>query len=354
MTEKNDMDFLKRNMCQDSSPQALSESVDISVVIPIYNEEENLPILIDQVRSAMNQLGKTWELILVDDGSSDNSAMVAERSCSEDNRIKFVQFRKNFGQTAATAAGFDHASGHVVVPMDGDLQNDPHDIRLLLEKLDEGYDVVSGWRHNRQDALVHRKIPSLIANRLIAWVTGVKLHDLGCSLKAYKKEILEDVKLYGEMHRFIPIIASSYGARIAEVPVRHHPRKFGKTKYGLMRTVKVLLDLLTVKFLGSYATKPLYPLGSIGFGAMLVSVALAVVVLFQKYGMDIKVHRNPLMLVAVMFFIVSIQFIAMGLLAELLTRTYHESQRKPIYSVKKRLNLVGIKNSHNAYGNTRS
>jgi glycosyltransferase involved in cell wall biosynthesis len=315
------------------------EMVDVSVIIPIYNEEENLPALMHEVRSALNELGKTWEVILIDDGSGDESASLIEQACREDSRLKFIQFRKNFGQTAATAAGFDYATGKVVVPMDGDMQNDPRDIRLLLEKLDEGYDVVSGWRKNRQDAFLHRRIPSIIANRLIARVTGVKLHDLGCSLKAYKKNILDEVKLYGEMHRFIPVIASWYGAKICEVPVRHHPRKFGKTKYGLIRTIKVLLDLMTVKFLGSYATKPLYPLGGIGLGSMLLSVLLTMVVLFQKYAMETKVHRNPLMLVAVMLFIVSIQFIAMGLLAELLTRTYYESQKKSIYSVKKAINL---------------
>ncbi len=314
--------------------------LDISVVIPIYNEEESLPHLIAKVRDAMDALGKSWELILVDDGSADRSAEIISQACQEDKRVKFIQFRRNFGQTAATAAGFEYSSGAVVIPMDGDLQNDPHDIGMLLEKLDEGYDVVSGWRQNRQDTFINRKLPSVIANWLIAWVTGVKLHDLGCSLKAYKREIVDEIKLYGEMHRFIPIIASWYGAKICEVPVTHHPRQYGSTKYGIMRTLKVVLDLMTVKFLGSYSTKPLYPLGGIGLGGIALSFLLTFIVLIQKYGMDVKVHRNPLMLVAVMFLIVGIQFIAIGLLAELLTRTYHESQRKPIYTVKKALNIT--------------
>jgi len=324
-------------------PQEMSsqdESVDVSVVIPIYNEEESIPHLIKKVREALENLGKTWELILVDDGSEDKSTELIATECEKDQRIKFIQFRRNFGQTAATAAGFHYASGAVVVPMDGDLQNDPRDIAMLLEKLDEGYDVVSGWRKDRQDTFINRKLPSVIANRLIAWVTGVKLHDLGCSLKAYKKEIVDEIRLYGEMHRFLPIIASWYGAKICEVPVTHHARQYGSTKYGIMRTVKVLLDLMTVKFLGSYSTKPLYPLGGIGFVGMGLSALLTLIVLFQKFALDVKVHRNPLMLVAVMFLIVGIQFIAIGLLAELLTRTYHESQRKPIYTIKKAVNLT--------------
>ena len=324
----------------DLNGESASEPIEVSVVIPIYNEEENVPLLVDQVRSALDELGKSWEVILIDDGSSDGSVALIEEACRNDERFKLIQFRKNFGQTAATAAGFEHASGRVVVPMDGDLQNDPRDIGLLLDKLDEGFDVASGWRKNRQDAVLHRKIPSMVANRLIAWVTGVHIHDLGCSLKAYKKEILDEVKLYGEMHRFLPVLASWSGARICEIPVRHHPRKFGVTKYGLKRTIKVILDLITVKFLGSYATRPLYPLGGIGLGGMLISAVLTAIVLIQKFSLDVKVHRNPLMLVAVMFFIVSIQFIALGLLAELLTRTYHESQRKPIYAVRKFVNIV--------------
>ncbi len=314
-------------------------TVDVSVVIPIYNEEENVPTLIDRVREALEELDRTWELILIDDGSSDRSGELIESACSLDSRIKFIQFRRNFGQTAATAAGFEHASGTVIVPMDGDLQNDPRDIGMLLEKLDEGYDVVSGWRKDRKDAFLNRKLPSGIANWLIAKVTGVPLHDLGCSLKAYRKEIMEEVKLYGEMHRFIPVIASWYGARICEVVVRHHPRERGTTKYGIMRTAKVLLDLMTVKFLGSYSTKPLYPLGGIGLASMAMSVILTTLVAIRKFIFDVKVHRDPFMLLAVMLFIVGIQFIAMGLLAELQTRTYHESQRKPIYTVKKRVNM---------------
>lgn len=325
------------------------ESIDLSVIIPVYNEEENIGIMLTELVAAVKRIGKSWELIFVDDGSTDQGLAIIQDACKHDGRIKLIQLRRNFGQTAAISAGFDHAKGKVVVPMDGDLQNDPNDIAALLEQLDKGYDVVSGWRRNRKDKLFMRKLPSLIANSLISFVTGVHLHDYGCTLKAYRREVLEEVRLYGEMHRFIPAIPSSAGARIFEMPVNHRARRYGSTKYGLWRTVKVLFDLLTVKFLGSFFTKPLYAMGGMGLIVMLFGILIGAVVLFQKYFLGVWVHRNPLILLAVMCLIVSIQFIALGLLAELLTRTYYESQKKCIYVVRKKVNFTANDGSHNEH-----
>jgi len=306
----------------------------LSVVVPIYNEEENVLPLHQQLDAALRDLGHTYEVVIVDDGSRDATPARLREVVDSDEHVRVVSFRRNFGQTAALQAGIEHSRGQILVFMDGDLQNDPADISLLLQKLDEGYDVVSGWRLDRQDSF-RRRLPSTIANALISWVTGVHLHDYGCTLKAYRREVLEPVKLYGEMHRFIPAYASWAGAAIAEIPVRHHARRFGQSKYGVSRTLRVLLDLMTVKMLGSYATKPIYFFGFVGFTCWLAAlVSFAIVVAQKLLPPHPYAHNNPLLLLSAMLGIVGVQFILMGLLAELSIRTYHESQGKPTYVVR--------------------
>src|SRR6185503_453962 len=257
---------------------------EISVFLPVYNEEPNLPPLHAKLDEALGKLGRTAEIVFVDDGSTDNSLQVLREIAAKDNRVRVVALKRNYGQTAAMAAGIDAARGQVLIPMDADLQNDPADIVRLLEKLDEGYDVVSGWRKNRKDKMVTRKIPSMLANRLISWIGGVPLHDYGCSLKAYRRESLQDVRLYGEMHRFIPIYASWAGARVTEIPVEHHPRTMGKSKYGLSRTVKVVFDLITIKFMASYQTKPLYLFGWAGLLTFAISFLSALLACLMKWA----------------------------------------------------------------------
>jgi glycosyltransferase involved in cell wall biosynthesis len=313
------------------------ETPDISVFLPVYNEEPNLRPLHAKLDEALRKLGRTAEIIYVDDGSTDGSMEILRGLSRIDPRVRVVALRRNYGQTAAMAAGIDAATGRVLIPMDADLQNDPADIVRLLEKLDEGYDVVSGWRKNRQDTLITRKIPSMIANRIISWIGGVPLHDYGCSLKAYRRESLEDVRLYGEMHRFIPIYASWAGARVAEIPVEHHPRTMGKSKYGLSRTLKVVLDLMTIKFMASYQTKPIYVFGTFGILAFLISMFAGLYAVFLKIFHKADFVQTPLPILAVVMFAVGVQFLLMGLLAEMLVRTYHESQAKRIYAVRSRL-----------------
>jgi len=311
----------------------------ISVTVPIYNEEENIPLLYEQVREALDGLNRRWELVLVNDGSTDGSRAALDQLAANDKRVKVIHFRRNFGQTAAMMAGFDYAKGDIIIPMDGDLQNDPSDIPRLIAKLDEGYDVVSGWRKKRQDARITRKLPSAIANRLISSILGVRLHDYGCSLKAYRKDVIKGVKLYGEMHRFVPVYASWQGARVAEIAVDHHARRFGQSKYGLERTMKVVLDLIVVKFLAKYAQKPMYVFGAFGLGSLVLSVFSGCWALYLKLFENTTLVQTPLPLIFVMTAILGFMCILMGLLAELLTRTYHESQDKPVYLVKETRNM---------------
>ena len=314
--------------------------MNLSLVIPVYNEQENLPLLFDAIYKVMLPLGKTWEVILVDDGSRDNSLQVLQEFAAKDTEhVRVISFRRNFGQTAAIAAGLDYSQGEIIILLDADLQNDPADIPMMLAKLDEGYDLVSGWRKNRKDNAVTRNLPSMIANRIISQVTGVHLHDYGCTLKAYRRDVLEGFRLYGEMHRFIPVFANSVGARITEVVVNHHPRKFGKTKYGLERTAKVILDLFTVKFLVSYSSKPIYLFGGTGGLLMIVSAFIMLYLLIRRSLFLISVTGSPLFQTSVMFFILGFQSMLMGLIAELLVRTYHESQRKPTYTVRTKINI---------------
>jgi len=307
--------------------------MNVSVVIPVFNEEESVGPLHAALTEALR--GTEYELVFVDDGSSDGSPAALEALVAADHHSRLVQLRRNYGQTAAIAAGIDHSSGDVIVLIDADLQNDPADIPMMLAKLEEGSDVVSGWRTNRKDAFLTRTLPSRMANGLISAVTGVPLHDYGCTLKAYRREVLEGFRLYGEMHRFIPAYAKSVGARIAEMPVRHHPRRFGRTKYGLERTLKVLLDLFTVKFLLSYANKPIYLFGGTGIALMAVSGATLLYLAVRRLVFQISVLSSPLFQMSTMIFILGFQSILMGLIAELLVRTYHESQAKPTYTVRR-------------------
>ncbi len=313
--------------------------MELSIVVPIYNEEENIPHLHERVTAAMAGADIDYELILVDDGSSDGSFACLREIAERDPRVKVIRFRRNFGQTAAMAAGFGVARGRVVVPMDGDLQNDPADIPMLLAKIDEGYDVVSGWRKDRQDTFINRRLPSIIANGLISRMTGVHLHDYGCTLKAYRREVLDGVNLYGEMHRFVPALASQVGARVAELPVRHHPRLHGTSKYGISRTMRVVLDLMTVKFLLSYSTKPIQLFGKWGIYTILAGVATGSLTLWMKFFEGMSMNRNPLLIVTAFLLFGGVQLIALGLLGEVNARTYHESQGKPIYVVRERINL---------------
>jgi glycosyltransferase involved in cell wall biosynthesis len=330
-------DTLKRPVAGASKADGGGERPDISVFLPVFNEEPNLRPLHEKMQAALAELGLAAEVIYVDDGSSDGSLAVLREIASEDPRVRVISLRRNYGQTAAMSAGIDAARGRVLVPMDADLQNDPADIRRLLAKLEEGFDVVSGWRKNRQDKAVTRKLPSMIANRIISWIGGVPLHDYGCSLKAYRRDVLKDVKLYGEMHRFIPIYASWAGARVTEIPVEHYARTMGKSKYGLSRTLKVVYDLVTIKFMASYQTKPIYVFGSFGLLAFFVSTFAGLFAIYWKLIGRADLVETPLPVLAIVMFAVGVQFFLMGLLAEMLVRTYHESQAKPIYAVRERI-----------------
>jgi glycosyltransferase involved in cell wall biosynthesis len=308
----------------------------VSIVIPCLDEEQTIPRLcaaLDSTLATLQAAGRSAEVLVVDDGSEDRSFALLREAAATRAWLRLVRFRRNFGQTAAMAAAFERARGAYIVPMDADLQNDPDDIPRLLDRLEEGHDVVSGWRRQRHDG-VGRRLASRVANWLIGRVGGLRLHDYGCTLKAYRREVLEPVRLYGEMHRFIPLYARWSGARVTEMEVRHHPRREGRSKYGLGRTSHVLLDLLTVRFLGDYSTKPLYLFGRWGFLLMGLGVVSGVVTLIEKFVNPLNfAHRNPLLLLAVMLFVVGMQLLGMGLLAELQVRTYHESQRKPVYLV---------------------
>jgi len=311
----------------------------ISVVVPLLDEQDNLPPLYEQITRALTGRYE-YELIFIDDGSTDRSFEILKGFQAADPRVRVVRFRRNFGQTAALSAGFAHSRGEVVVAMDADLQNDPADIPMLVSKLDEGYDVVSGWRKKRHDNALKRRLPSRLANGLISYITGVRLHDYGCTLKAYRREVLAEMRLYGEMHRFIPALASWSGARIAECVVNHRPRTAGKAKYGLGRTLKVVLDLMTVKFLGSFSTKPIYVFGGLGLFTALLAILFAWMVIYQKIERNTDMSGNPLLLLSAVLVITTVQFILMGLIAELLVRTYHESQNRPTYVIREVLETI--------------
>jgi len=309
--------------------------VKISVVIPTFNEEENIKYLYDELKEVLQGSAYSHEILFIDDGSSDNTLA---RLCSiqeTDDSVCIISFRRNFGQTAAMSAGFDYAAGDIIITMDADLQNDPHDIPQLIEKINEGYDVVTGWRHDRKDAFISRKLPSIIANKIISWTTGVNLHDYGCTLKAFRREVVKNIKLYGEMHRFIPAIASGMGISFTEIKVNHRPRRFGTSKYGISRTIRVVLDLLTVKFLLSYATRPIQVFGLLGFVSGTIGFLIALVMTIQRQFFHISMSDRPLLLLAILLMFMGIQFVSIGLIAELQARTYHETQKKPVYYIRK-------------------
>jgi glycosyltransferase involved in cell wall biosynthesis len=317
----------------------MEKNVDISIVVPVYNEQDNVEAVYAAISSALKAMECSYEIIMVDDGSSDGSYGVLTRLASEDPALKVIRFRRNFGQTAAMSAGFDFAKGDIIIPMDGDLQNDPADIPRLVAKIHEGYDVVSGWRSDRKDTFISRKIPSLLANALISSLTGVHLHDYGCTLKAYRREVLDGINLYGEMHRFVPALASQFGAKVTELPVNHFPRLHGVSKYGISRTLRVVLDLMTVKFLMAYSTKPIQLFGKWGIYTMLAGVGTGTMTIYMKMFEHLSMNRNPLLIVTAFLLFMGVQFIVLGLLGELNARTYFESQGKPIYVVKDRINL---------------
>lgn len=307
----------------------------LSVVIPLLNEEENIPLLYQEIIEALQTLDDEYEIIFIDDGSTDRSLQLLCELQKKDSHVVVVNFRKNFGQTAAMAAGFDYAQGDVIVTMDADLQNDPKDIPRLLAEIKAGNDVVTGWRFDRKDAFINRRLPSIIANKIISKTTGVNLHDYGCTLKAFRKEVIKSVKLYGEMHRFIPAIASGMGIDFTEVKVNHRARRFGTSKYGISRTIRVILDLITVKFLLSYSTRPIQVFGLMGVISGGLGLLIALIMTFQRQFMGVPLSDRPMLFLAILLIFVGIQFVSLGLLAELQARTYHESQNKPVYHIKK-------------------
>lgn len=316
---------------RDPSTSSVTDPIDLSLVLPVFDERDNLEPLYGKLTQSLQTLDLRYEILFVDDGSRDGSTEILRRLTSRDPQVRLLEFVRNFGQTAALAAGFDHAHGLMIIPLDADLQNDPRDIPRVVEKLQEGFDVVSCWRKDRRDPWLTRVLPSRLANRLISWISGVHLHDYGCTLKGYRQSALQHVRLYGEMHRFIPIFASWAGARVAEIPVRHHPRRHGRSSYGIFRTIKVLLDLITIKFLGTYSTKPMYLFGGIGFLSLVAGTVLSAATLYQRFFFAVRAHRNPLLLLSIFFFLVGVLLILNGLVAELIVRSYHEATKKPTY-----------------------
>lgn len=314
------------------------ENIYLSIVVPLYNEGENVVRFYEKLSKALEKLGHSYEVILVDDGSTDDTFSLLREICSKDPRVRAVRFRKNFGQTAAMVAGIDYSRGSVLITMDGDLQNDPRDIPLLIEKVDEGFDIVSGWRADRKEPFLSRRLPSIVANRLISVVCGCKLHDYGCTLKAYRREIVDKLGLYGELHRFIPAIAQGAGASVTEIKVRHHPRTRGKSKYGISRTLRVLLDLMTVKFFLSFATRPMQIFGLIGFASSSLGALILAYLSYVWFFRSTSIAGRPLLLISMLLIIGGVQFITMGLLGEMMTRTHHEVGGKTIYKIREILN----------------
>ena len=310
------------------------KTLDLSIIVPIYNEADSIPYLLDAISSSIEPTGLSYEIICVDDGSIDGSTRVLKEATKTRSSLKAIILRRNYGQTPAMAAGFTESCGKVIITLDGDLQNDPADIPLLLAKLEEGYDLVSGWRKNRQDDALTRLLPSKIANWLIGRITGVKLHDYGCSLKAYREELIDDMNLYGELHRFLPALAYIEGAKITEIPVNHHARRFGHSKYGLGRTFRVIMDLLTIFFMKKFLTRPMHAFGFFGLVAMILGFLMGVYLTFLKLGLGESISDRPLLILCVLLILTGVQLFSFGLLGELLMRTYHESQKRPIYRIR--------------------
>lgn len=316
------------------------QAVNISVIVPVYNEAKNLPELWKGLQTNLPAISSEWEIIFIDDGSTDKSWAVLNEISQNNTLVKSIRFRRNFGQTAAMAAGIEHSKGDIIIFMDADLQNDPSDIPALIDKINEGYDLVSGWRKNRKDRFFGKRLPSKIANSLIRKVSSVKIHDLGCSLKAYRREIIKDIKLYGEMHRFLPVLAARLGARIAEIPVKHHPRRHGKSHYGLKRTFKVLLDLLTVQFMRSYSTKPIYLYGGFALLNLFLGVLSGLAVIFMKIFWGTDMTGNPFLLLTVLFVLITLLLALMGIQAEVMVRIYHQQGRVKQYYIRETQNLT--------------
>jgi len=316
-----------------------SEGVYLSIVIPAYNEEENVPLLYQKLKEVLKGFDREYEIIFVDDGSTDSTWDKLVAIAKEDNRVKLIRFRKNYGQTAAMYAGFQHASGEVIITMDADLQNDPEDIPRLLEKLEEGYDIVSGWRKDRKAPFFSRKLPSMIANWIISKVTGVELHDYGCTLKAYRSHIVKRLELYGDMHRFLPALTKRLGAKITEIPVKHHPRIYGRSKYGIGRTIRVILDIFLVKFLNEYLNKPMYVFGTFGFLLLSLGLLMLFYLIFIKLFMDEDIGRRPLLILSVLFTLAGIQLISTGIIAELLVRVYYRTKEEKPFLIEEKINL---------------
>jgi len=317
-----------------SNNKSKENKIDLSIVIPIYNEKQSIDSLYKDLKSVLPELGKSYEVILIDDGSMDGTYDELLKAHQKNKAYKIIKFRRNFGQTAAMKAGFDYSHGDIIITLDADLQNNPKDIPKILKKMDEGYDIVSGWRKNRKDKMISRKIPSIIANKIISILFGVHLHDYGCTLKAYKKEIIKNIELYGEMHRYIPAIASGVGAKVTEVPVGHHSRKFGKTKYGISRTMRVILDIITIKFLLTYSKKPMQIFGLLGIFTGAIGSVLTTYLIILRLFFNQGLANRPLFILAIFMILAGIQLITMGLLGELMMRTYHESSNKDIYIIK--------------------
>lgn len=325
----------------DEQNTASADKVELSIIVPVFNEYENVSLLADSLINIAKSLNKSFEIILVDDGSTDGTTYLLKQISEANPFIKTISFRRNYGQTAAMAAGFEMAQGDVLITLDGDLQNDSADIPALIAKLEDGYDVVSGWRKNRQDDLLSRKIPSMIANRLISKLTGVNLHDYGCSLKAYRAKIAKEISLYGELHRFIPALAGIEGARIVEMPVNHHARKFGKSKYNILRTFKVMLDLMTVVFLRKFMTRPLHVFGRIGLASLFLGIIINIYLFIDKIFLSEDIGTRPLLFLGILLIISGIQLISTGIIAEILIRTYYESQNKSIYKIREIFSYKG-------------
>lgn len=315
----------------------------ISVVIPVYNEEENVEHSYSEVTNVLKGMSQDYELLFIDDGSRDKTIQILKRLSEEDPHVRVIEFRRNFGQTAAMAAGFDHSRYDIVVALDGDLQNDPNEIPRMIDKLNEGYDMVAGWRKDRKDRFLSRRLPSMLANWLISKTTNVQLHDYGCTLKVMRGDLARSIKLYGEMHRFIPALADEIGAKIAEIPVNHRERRFGKSKYGISRTFRVVLDLITVKFLLGYSKRPIHLFGSVGFLSGGLGVLLLSVITYQRFFNKIPMGNRPVLALGVMLIIIGLQFLVFGLLAEVLARTYYESQSKTIYAIRRIHSLPDIR-----------
>ena len=307
--------------------------VAVSIVVPIYDEMESIPALHESVRAVMEKSGEPWELVFVDDGSQDESIKVLRDISKSDSNVKVIELRRNFGQTAALAAGFDHSTGRLIITMDGDLQNDPSDIPLLVEKIGQGFDIVSGWRRARRDPFIGKRLPSMLSNKLASWISGVALHDYGCTLKAYRREVIDQINLYGELHRYIPAVASFIGVRVAEIEVKHHARKHGKTKYGSGRLIRGVLDLIALKLLLTYMTRPMQIFGTFGLMTLMVGFASGLATVLLKLFMGLDMTGNPLLYLTLLAIIAGFQFLSLGFLGEINIRTYHESQNKPIYVV---------------------